>query len=738
MSQHAVTREHTSCAFRHVMGMVVCILLLSAYASAQTKVINWGNATPLNQVLVLDHYHMQRMPFDGIILTPGFEHAAFGTLGEPMTPADADYTIAIAKQLNWTRFTDNFLGIRMYNWGANYGTNGIDWYDNATWDIIAQSWVQIGRVLKDGGFKGILLDTEPYAPSQLDYTLGDWQIGRTRGQQIMQALKQSFPDVKIMSTFGHVGQSQGAFGVPVPGVTSGFLDGLLLGSDPSFQLIDGMEGAYAKTAVAQFEILYDFARDRSLDGDVSSSYTSCQEDDLLEAQGRAGFGNYTNFQSPNGTAVSSIINALSVTDEYVWVYSDGPYGYWRDDSIYGRNWPAETSVADACAIATARGGGYEIEFPAPEPVYAEISESIDLGGGMTQKTIKVVSFKGMVEFSGLLITDTLADEINIETDVPVADVATFVIPTGGAYLFEGTVTSYDHTLYPVSLAQGTLDPSTYLKVRFDFEPRSAAYPPAVGDNTEPGYLHMDAQLALGYGYTYDGTHGYGMNTGYSVGYGGTNYHWNYDYPSWTVGDTYYETDLRLRDGSNLYGDTFKVEVPNGDYYVNVVGGLAGVDNDSERFLINGTYFGCDDTKAAPFPYTYFWEYQTIPPGSVQQHSGTSYFNIIHPGDSPTKGYKAYLHVRRYPLTVTDGLIQITNNAHAVYSGVNFVEIETIVTPEPTNCPEVWAGEYGIKEDLDKDCDVDLADFALLESSWLRCNDPTDTNCEEPWTDPNSL
>lgn len=360
---------------------------------------------------------------------------------------------------------------------------------------------------------------------------------------------------------------------------------------------------------------------------------------------------------------------------------------------------------------------------------------------MTQKTIKVVSFKGMIEFSGLLITDTLVDEINIETDVPAVDVATFVIPTGGAYLFEGTATSYDHTAYPVSLAEGTLDPCTYLKVQFDFEPRSAAYPPAVGDYTEPGYLHMDAQLALGYGYTYNGTHGYGMETGWSVGYHEPNdTHWNYDYPSWTVSEqTYYEPDLRLRDGSNLYGDTFKVEVPNGDYYVNVVGGLAGVDNDSERFLINGTYFGCDVTTNAPLPYTYFWESQTIPPGAYgAQHSGSSYFNITYPGDSPSVGYKGYLHVRRYPVTVTDGLIQITNDAHAVYSGVNFVEIETAVTPVPTNCTEVWAGAYGIEADFDNDCDVDLADFALFQSSWLRCNDPTGTNCEEPWGDPNSL
>ena len=263
----------------------------------------------------------------------------------------------------------------------------------------------------------------------------------------------------------------------------------------------------------------------------------------------------------------------------------------------------------------------------------------------------------------------------------------------------------------------------FVNVKFDFEPQGSVF-------TAEGYIQMNAQKALAAGNTYDGTHRYGMNTGYSVNYGGTNHHWNYDYPSWTVGETtYYEADLRLRDGSNLYGDMFKVEVPSGDYYVTVVGGLAGIDNDSERFLINGTYYGCDHEAAGapPLPYTYFWDSQVIPDN--HQHTYSSYFNINIPGDSPAKGYKGYLHARMAPVTVTDGLIQITNNAHEWASGVNFVEI---VSAEPANCLDVWAGEYGIEEDLNHDCYVNLADLAMFASNWLRCNDPADTNCEENW------
>ena len=218
-----------------------------------------------------------------------------------------------------------------------------------------------------------------------------------------------------------------------------------------------------------------------------------------------------------------------------------------------------------------------------------------------------------------------------------------------------------------------LPASALIDVSFDFGPS--------GGSVEPGYLAMTAQTSLAAGNTYDGTHRYGMNTGYSVNYDGTNYHWNYDYPSWLVsGTTYYEPDLRLRDGSNLYGDMFKVEVPNGDYYVTVVGGLAGIDNDSERFIINGTYYGCDYAAAgAPaLPYTYFWDSEVIPDN--HQHSYQSYFNINIPGDSPAKGFKGYLHAKMVPVTVTDGLIQITCNAHQWASGVNFVQVQEV--PEP--------------------------------------------------------
>ena len=48
--------------------------------------------------------------------------------------------------------------------------------------------------------------------------------------------------------------------------------------------------------------------------------------------------------------------------------------------------------------------------------------------------------------------------------------------------------------------------------------------------------------------------------------------------------------------------------------------------------------------------------------------------------------------------------------------------------------EKYCGDWGyLPADIDKDCQVDLADFADLAGDWLLCNDPTDQeNCIANW------
>jgi hypothetical protein len=55
---------------------------------------------------------------------------------------------------------------------------------------------------------------------------------------------------------------------------------------------------------------------------------------------------------------------------------------------------------------------------------------------------------------------------------------------------------------------------------------------------------------------------------------------------------------------------------------------------------------------------------------------------------------------------------------------------------PHSCPEVWRRGMGMPGDIDRNCKVDLSDFAAIASTWLLCNDPTlfesDPACTATW------
>ncbi len=62
----------------------------------------------------------------------------------------------------------------------------------------------------------------------------------------------------------------------------------------------------------------------------------------------------------------------------------------------------------------------------------------------------------------------------------------------------------------------------------------------------------------------------------------------------------------------------------------------------------------------------------------------------------------------------------------------YLEVTYVPEPTSTTCRRVWEYGCGIVSDLNRDCHVDFLDLAILVSDWLRCNDPSDPNCEATW------
>ena len=57
---------------------------------------------------------------------------------------------------------------------------------------------------------------------------------------------------------------------------------------------------------------------------------------------------------------------------------------------------------------------------------------------------------------------------------------------------------------------------------------------------------------------------------------------------------------------------------------------------------------------------------------------------------------------------------------------------TVLLADPASCSEAVNSGYEIAGDVNEDCRVDLGDFRLLASNWLRCIEPADPDCDAPW------
>jgi len=54
-------------------------------------------------------------------------------------------------------------------------------------------------------------------------------------------------------------------------------------------------------------------------------------------------------------------------------------------------------------------------------------------------------------------------------------------------------------------------------------------------------------------------------------------------------------------------------------------------------------------------------------------------------------------------------------------------------PSFETCKQLWANDLGNPADTNRDCYLDLKDFAIIADDWLNCNDPADpNNCEKTW------
>jgi formylglycine-generating enzyme required for sulfatase activity len=255
---------------------------------------------------------------------------------------------------DYGKFNENFLRVTV---AADKDTTFfIDWFDDfssITTNMATATWI-----IKQGGAKGMFLDVESYSGQLWQYSAQKYKTTKTfaqyqaqvkqRGREIMQAMQAEEPNILIFLTgaYSYVwGPSQINGNVSqLPNVQYGllpaFLDGMLEVAGAGVKFVDGYEGSY------KFKTLTEFQNART------SFTTGCLpivSDDVKYAQKYTlGFGlwmdvdnktggwhenpaeQYLNYFNPDEFE-TALKYALSVSDEYVWIYSETLY-WWN---IYG-------------------------------------------------------------------------------------------------------------------------------------------------------------------------------------------------------------------------------------------------------------------------------------------------------------------------------------------------------------------------------------------------------------------
>ena len=337
-------------------GFILCLAITflpvappaaSAAEPARPKsLIEWGWDEPNTKFMRENIAQMEQSPFDGVVF-----HADISK-GGPMfwemwgtrkfNLDEFQHAIEDLRATKFQRFTELFLRI-------NVTPGGTDWFDDQAWATVAHNGGIAAQIAKQGKCRGFMFDTEQYEKQLFDYaqqphrnskTFADYgkQV-RLRGKQWITEVNRHYPEITILLTFGYYtahrekgkDRSQSDYGL-----LADFLDGVLEGCSDQTKLVDGWEFSYAYYTRPQFEDAYRTIKTESLE------WTAVK--DKYARQVDAGFGlwmdynwrkegwDVNDFSKNHFTPAqfeSSLRAALSVADQYVWLYTEQPLWWTR-------------------------------------------------------------------------------------------------------------------------------------------------------------------------------------------------------------------------------------------------------------------------------------------------------------------------------------------------------------------------------------------------------------------------
>jgi hypothetical protein len=333
------------------LGLLTAIALGGAQAQAQApaakKLIYYGWGIP-DTHYVREHWReMEKMPFDGVGIMVAIDRQVWKqgkrdsgnqlgwqAMGRRAFQAE-EFREAIAdlQAARWHTMTDNFLPVAL---SADGAASGLNWFDDERWRIITNNFLVLARITAEGHLKGFILDPEHYNYALFSYAEQRRQVdkpfqayvqmARQRGREVMAAVAAISPDIMLLSLFGH--------SLPLPYLRDGkslqeanysllpaFYDGLLEAMPAGARLIDGYEFAYPFKEWRQFLKGYQQIHQEALKLSAVP--------DRYREKVKAGFGLWLDYRRQlthftPGEFHQALRSALEISDEYVWIYTEGP------------------------------------------------------------------------------------------------------------------------------------------------------------------------------------------------------------------------------------------------------------------------------------------------------------------------------------------------------------------------------------------------------------------------------
>ena len=328
-------------------------------AGPAKKIIGWGTDT-LDAVQLSEHVEqLERLrSLDGVVVslypddwTGSRRHRNrmwFG--GTKYSREDFQEGVARLKGCRFARFTDNFIDFSTTAGGERLA----EWFDENWMQTTGANVVLAAQIAREVGFKGLFIDTEAYG-----YGQGRWRSPfsyrtyaeecakagvearsrdeckeqlRLRGRELAAAITKVYPGIVLYFIAG-IGVSVEH---PSQELVLPFVDGILDGAGPDVEIHDGGEQGYPRMLYVSFRKLREDAQAKGRGASVVP--------ERFEERIRYGFGIwvdcrpevYGGFHTDDlsrnhrdGPGFEhALYNALTVSDEYVWLYVWHPSLWW--------------------------------------------------------------------------------------------------------------------------------------------------------------------------------------------------------------------------------------------------------------------------------------------------------------------------------------------------------------------------------------------------------------------------